>query len=233
MSDWTALVVCEGSSDLALIEAVVAHAGRLRGKSFRVKELKRERDATSGGFETFGWKEVRRWCLRQRHLKQSSGRDEIGQYLALAPADCLLIHLDTDIAEEIHQRDGFAVCPPADRNAHCRHAVGQWLGVHAHKPEIRLILPTHQIETWLLATYDSSPLTPAFGPAEYEAIHNVEAHLLGLGYDEDREKPGRLYKQHALYKDDDRYGPRLCRHLALAAERCPELFRFHAHLATV
>jgi hypothetical protein len=226
MSDWHALVVCEGPSDFALLEAIIGHVGTTLNNNYTARLLKPQYDATSGRHEKNGWTGVRAWCCKARDQKTRPGRDIIGQELFWSRAQCLLIQMDTDIAAEIQKSDAaLPGDPTTDRRGYCWGAVNHWLGIHATKPEVRVVLPTTQIETWLLATHDASPRDPDLSARTFEDIIDVEAHLTALGYPEDREKPGRLYKELELYRKDPRYAARLVKHLTVASTRCPELGR--------
>ncbi|MBF0284913.1 MAG: hypothetical protein HQL51_10695 [Magnetococcales bacterium] len=216
-------VVCEGSSDFALIEGIIADAGKRAGREFRANLLQPQMDATRGGYEPGGWNNVERWCRRNQ------GKRLLGM---LAFASALFIHMDTDIAHEIMQ-DGetFAEGGGVSRRRWCECALNGWLGWSQTAPGVYYVLPTHQIETWLLATYPLSSLQTHFTPPEdenFETIRNVESILLKFGFAEDRDKPGRLYKEFAAYQK--KHLPLLLSNASLARRRCGELDRLFGAL---
>lgn len=207
------LVVCEGSSDFALLEGVIQQAGRNLGENFQAELIAPSPDAT-GSERRFGWSRVKDWC-------QGNHR-RIGAVLTLRPADAFFIHMDTDIAGEI-QQDGeyFSEDTGMDRRRWCECAMNQWIGVA--RSGVHWVLPTYQIETWLLATFDAHTAPPDFAPLldrDYQEIPNVEEWLLKAGFKEDRKRPGRVYKEETLYRKD--YLQTLLNNVERVRRRCAE-----------
>ncbi|WP_298267348.1 hypothetical protein, partial [Geobacter sp.] len=114
------------------------------------------------------------------------------------------------------------------RREWCARGIDLWLGTAKTAINFQYVIPTLQIETWLLATYDPDTFTGLFpeGISDYESITNVESLLLSMGYEEDKEKPGRLYKQKTLFENNVIYVPRLLRYIDKSTARCKELFNF-------
>lgn len=98
------LVVCEGSSDFAILEKAVEAIAERNKIKIRLILQEPQLDATSNKYEKFGYEGVRSWCLHKQSKKRL-GQDLIKVMMAFAQADMLIIHLDGDIAERI-QIDG-------------------------------------------------------------------------------------------------------------------------------
>lgn len=213
------LVVCEGPTDFEIIKKVVETVDP--HEKLELSLLEPVLDATSGGFERYGWGGVERWCRKYAVPPKLSN--------LMAFSDCLLIQLDADIASQINLPNQQMKNSIPGRKAWCGQAIDYWLGVNRKtftKPVVHLV-PAWQMETWLLATYDqrSSPGVFSKPIANYESMKDVEPKLIALGYEEDRNKPGRLFKTQQLYQGH-KYAPRITSHLTPARQRCPELEKF-------
>lgn len=223
------LVVCEGSSDFAIIEGVMKHVASIHGKEIAATLLEPQYDATTGKHDKFGYTQIRAWCKKAAYLKQTKGRDWIGQQLALSKSDFLLIHMDTDIAQNLELNNSFFSGDFKSRRSWCNDSLDSWLGL-AKGCDCHYVLPTWQIESWLLATFDevSSPGVFPTAIADYESIQNVEQKMLLLGYKEDTRKPGRIYKERRLYSENPNHLPRLLNKFSIATSRCDELNNFES-----
>jgi len=228
------LVVCEGSSDFAIIEGVMKHIASIHGTEVEATLLEPQYDATTGKHDKFGYTQIRAWCKKAAYLQQTKGRDWIGQQLTLSKSDFLLIHMDADIAQNLEINNSFFSGDYKSRRSWCNDSLNSWLGL-AKGNDCYYVLPTWQIESWLLATYDeiNSPSVFHSSVADYESIQDVETQLLLLGYQEDSRKPGRIYKERHLYSKDLNYLPRLQNNFSIATSRCDELNRFQSLLTQV
>ncbi len=225
------LVVCEGSSDFAIIEGVMKHIASIHGKTIEATLLEPQYDATTSTHDKFGYTQILAWCKKAAYLKQTKGRDWIGQQLALSKSDFLLIHMDTDIAQNLELNNSFFSGDFKNRRPWCNDSLNSWLG-SAKGSDCHYVLPTWQIESWLLATYDkvNSPSVFHSCVADYESLQDVETLLLRLGYQEDLHKPGRIYKEKSLYAEDPRYLLRLRDNFSIAMSRCDELNNYQSLL---
>jgi len=222
-------VVCEGSSDFAIIKGVMKHIASIQGKKIKATLLEPQYDATTGSHDKFGYTQIRAWCKKADYLKKTKGRDWIGQLLTLSKADFLLIHMDTDIAQELALNGTSFSGDFKHRRLWCNDALDSWLGL-AKGCDCHYVLPTWQIESWLLATFDevSNPGVFPVAIADYESIQDVEQKMLLLGYQEDTRKPGRIYKERRLYSENQSYLSRLLNNYLIAASRCDELKNFES-----
>ena len=219
MADFKCLVVCEGSSDFAIIEGLFEHVSSETGKEFEIVLTEPQLDATGKKHQKFGYEGVKSWCLHKKHKYEQQGVDFIGSMMTLSQADCLLIHLDTDIAERVScSSDANVYNGTGDRRSWCHAAVDYWFGAVKDGQNIIYLLPTYQIESWILATHDLEP-----PETNYERINDAEARMVAMGYKEDNTKPGRLYKEYTLYQKHPDYLNRLIAEIDVASGRCPEL----------
>ncbi|HEY6872365.1 MAG TPA: hypothetical protein VI298_06530 [Geobacteraceae bacterium] len=228
MADFSCIVVCEGSSDFSFIEGIIKHIGSLHNKVFEAILLAPEIDATSGKHQRFGYEGVKNWCKYQSSQFHNFGKNKVGSLLAWHDANLILIHLDADIADKIDINQAQFNGRVKDRRNWCSDALDNWFGVLKDNINYNYIIPTWQIETWLLATFDNitNPVESPVALTDYETILDVESKLLSLGYREDLEKPGRLYKEKNLFATNSKYVPRLLANLPTATSRCSELLNF-------
>lgn len=230
MPEIRCLVICEGSSDFAFIDGVIRQITKKRNIMVDTILIKPELDATSGRtiYERFGYKGVENWCRKQLAMLRARGRSEIGTLAAFHNADIVLVHLDADIADSLDINDTKFVGGIKDRRNWCATALDNWLGIVKSQANVKYVIPTVQIETWLLSTFDnnSNPEIFSVSITDYEQIEDVENLLLKLAYHEDTEKPGRLYKERNLFETDSKYVPRLVNDLDKASSRCSELALF-------
>ncbi|MBF0610943.1 MAG: hypothetical protein G8345_09020 [Magnetococcales bacterium] len=223
------LVVCEGSSDFALIEGILLEAGERLKTSFKAELIAPSPDATRDEDKKHGWSQVKNWCRNySRHM---------GSILALKPAHGYFIQMDTDIAELIHQDgEGYQPSCGLTRRRWCECAMQQWLAA-ARLPThaLHLLLPTYRIENWLLAAYADQLPSQKFTPPvhnDYETLQETDTWLLQVGFKEDREKPGKIYKEETLYRE--KHLPTLLKNRTLIQQRCSEFNYFqtllHSHI---
>ena len=195
------LLVCEGGTDIPILQAIAAAHGH------EVRTLAPSLDATSGRYERFGWGRVVAWCENNQRRAQ--------MYLAFSNAELLLLHVDTDVAEQI---DGNFAAKGLSRRDCCEARLNVALGVGQMPPFCHYVLPTMAIETWLLALHDNQghPQTFATQLSDYESYSDPESMLVSIGY---QQKNGRLLKSVALY---ERYAEDLAANLPLVRRRCAE-----------
>ncbi|MFA5181502.1 MAG: hypothetical protein WC405_09310 [Syntrophales bacterium] len=239
------LVVCEGGTDFVFLEGIINYIGNSSGRSFDIQMLSPQIDATTGHAERQGWTKVKSWCIL--HGKKSpdellaldketravvSRRNWEG-LLIMSGADLLLVHLDTDIAGEIdnnfdHTKEHRRDC--------CERNLNLWLGILSIEPNCKYVLPTYAIETWLLATYDSSSAAMIFSatPEDYELIDDFEDKLIAIGYASKlKASRRRLVKKASRYKNNDMYLPRLLTHITNVQLRCKELLYFMSLIQSI
>lgn len=232
MPDLRCIVVCEGSSDFPFINSIIQYVAGLNNKTAEAILLAPDVDAT-GKYEKFGYEGVKRWCKYNLNQYQQFGRNKIGSLLAWHSADLLLIHMDADIADRIELDGVYFNGQIADRKNWCSRSLDSWLGVIKASVDINYVIPTFQIESWLLATFDnlSNPEVFPVAISNYETISDVETKLLALKYGEDKEKPGRLYKEKNLFETNPNYAKRLLANIDIASSRCSELADFQRLIA--
>lgn len=139
--------VTEGPTDKIVVEGLIAHW--LAGEDFISRQVQPPSSAYTEGLDTnlsTGWKGVRDWCEGKRS-GGPAGRDE-----TLGQADCLIIHVDADVATDTDfKTPSFAgPCPPA-QNA-C-----DWIRDHLTSllggilpPNVVLCIPSQDLEAWVL-----------------------------------------------------------------------------------
>lgn len=214
--------VTEGPTDKIVIEGLIDHW--LSGEDFIPRYIQPPSSAYAEGLDTNlsdGWKGVRDWCAGKR-TGGPAGRDE-----ALEQADCLIIHIDADVATDPDfKTPAFnGPCPPA-RNAcdwirnHLISLLGEIL-----PPNVVLCIPSYDLEAWLLCALHpevadenqpvecrESPETLLFQRPPYRLV---------------RRKDGRLRKVTERYKRSLSAivkGWIYC--TAGESPRCPEALRF-------
>lgn len=224
MAEKICLLVCEGETDIYVVEALAAHFSST-DTSLQMLALAPQHDATSGTYPALGFGGVLNWC--------AANREKIALLLDFRGASALLVQMDTDIAQQAH--------PECVRQGHsarqCCHAkLNEKLVVVAEPPRCPYILPTQNTETWLLAGHHYSVLDKQLkAVADYETIADTEQHLIALGFKSKRgankqaprkldKKPARKYKK---------YATQLCDNLPVARQRCAELDRLCTVLETI
>lgn len=119
-------VVCEGPTDIPIIEKILDRIGRKTHKSITKNVLHPEQDATSGRFEAWGWTNINKWCEKYSCNQSSTSTTPSNSiayrmnmdvtklnarfqtshatwksFIKLGGHRALIIVMDTDIAEEI------------------------------------------------------------------------------------------------------------------------------------
>jgi len=217
-------LVCEGSSDVAVITSVMTEVARGAGVALEVHHEYPQRDATSGRWDRVGWTNVRSWCKREA-ARYRKGRATIASKLAFLEADAIFIHLDGDVSallsSALSQKltaDGIT-----GRLDRCAAAILAWLEEDALKALTRPVIAVMQTETWLLATFPSGESPLQDSPADLDAVSDVERRLLTAGYAPNSHNPSRMLKSYDLYLTNDAYTPRLIAHLDAAVQQSNSL----------
>jgi hypothetical protein len=188
----TIYFVTEGVTDQIILESLVE---RWMGNAdFAIRliqppssEYARELDSLLSQ----GWKGVTAWCSGKYGAQ---GRDEV-----LRRADCLIVHVDADVATDPDFRNPpFAgLCPPAsDACDWVRKHLSTLLGTASH-PYVVFCVPSKDIEAWVLCA-----LLPEVADrhAPVECRNDPAALLVERTYNLVRRKDGRLRKNTSNYR---------------------------------
>lgn len=139
--------VTEGITDQIVIRGLIAKW--LNGKDFVPRYIQPPTSAYAEGLDSNlsnGWKGVVAWCSGRRP-KGPAGRDE-----ALKRADCLVIHLDADIATDPEFFDppiGLGRPTPNDAAEWVREKTLEMLPPDAHH-KVLLCVPAQDLEAWII-----------------------------------------------------------------------------------
>ena len=154
--------VVEGKTDLIVLDALVERF--LGTDDYQANEIQPPSSAFTNhqGPLGGGWHGVLRWCELVGATAGGAAND-----IALANCDCLIIHLDADIAleSELAPLALPAPCPPAKETcdnirAHLRALLGGSL-----PPKVVLCVPAQCTEAWVFAALHSREAAP-FAPLE-------------------------------------------------------------------
>ncbi len=207
-------------------------------------------DETSGKRERGGWGKVCSWCKKNGVPQEAQMSEEertsltangvnldnlphptappaprLETILAFRAPKGIIIHLDSDIAEQISGLDVSFTNSGTNRKEYCRDAIMTWLGMPEDR-QILFVVATYCIETWFLATHDHVTDPQIFSDPvdDYEAIADVIEKLLALGYqDYTDETRNRTVDKAALTKGESK--ERFRRELFTVERRCEELQR--------
>ncbi|MBU0968658.1 MAG: hypothetical protein KKA54_20025 [Proteobacteria bacterium] len=215
--------VTEGPTDQIVIEGLIDYW--LGGEDFIPRYIQPPSSAYADGLDTNlsdGWKGVRDWCVGKR-MGGPAGRDE-----ALKQADCLIVHIDADVATDPDFKTPLfkGPCPPA-KNA-CdwiRNHLTSLLGGEFLPPNVVLCVPSQDLETWVLCALhpevadENLPIECRENPGML--LVQRRPHRLV------RRKGGRLRKETAKYKNSLLAIVKGWVHCtAGVSSRCPEAIRF-------
>ena len=188
------LLVCEGPTDILVIDKIAEKISQDIKKTIEIQELSPQKDATSKRYPNHGWEEVRKWCRiygktidsNDNPFAQLVKRRNWEALIKASNADGLIIQLDTDIVEYItdltYRYEGTT---KQSRKRFATNAILDWLGIDNIVDELYLLLSTRSTETWLLATHDRSEnvfsnLPNSFDFEEIENIINLLCSINGL-----------------------------------------------------
>ncbi|DAB39180.1 MAG: hypothetical protein A2023_06060 [Sulfuricurvum sp. GWF2_44_89] len=162
------LLVSEGPTDFLVISEISKRISLNTGKKIEIRALAPQKDATTGRYDDFGWKEVRRWCkLYGKNIDPTlnsleafaARRKNWMAEIAISGANGLIIQMDTDIVDEITD-----VLPPYSGSTKraqkhfCNKAFLTWLGESIKPSNLYFLHSVHSTENWVLATHDRTEL---------------------------------------------------------------------------
>jgi hypothetical protein len=193
--------VTEGLTDQTVLQGLVERW--LGGEDFTPNRIQPPSSAYAEGLDSNlseGWKGVLAWCAGKR-TDGPAGRDE-----ALRQADCLIIHIDADVATDpVFLAPPFnGLCPPASHAAdwvrqNLKTALGGMLPAN-----VVLCVPAQDLETWVLT-------------ALHPEIADVHAPI------ECRPEPGALLIQRKPYRLIRRNDGRLRKDVSKYRTALPEI----------
>lgn len=177
-------IVAEGPTDqLVIKELVNAYLAAQSSKEFEIDFVGEQpsADRTSGG----GWGMVYKWCL----MNPPSERDAIYFGTGLfandmdnLSCDGLLIHMDSDICEEIGDKMNISAVPSKDasptvRGAFIKQVLEGWLWPdQTARNDKHIIAPAVEaIEAWLVAGLSNEDIDP-------ESNHDIQKRLAELDH---------------------------------------------------
>jgi hypothetical protein len=218
--------VTEGETDQIILEELIAQW--LGGQDFISRRIQPPSSDYAEDLDSNlskGWKGVLAWCAGQRQMGDS-GRDE-----AIKNADCLVIHVDADVALEKDFKDPICQqpCPP-ESNA-CNW-VRDELNVHFDgviPNNVVLCVPAQDLEAWILTALHPDT-ADGFAPIECR----LEPGALLIPHKLTRKKDGKLRKVTSEYKSKLSSiikGWHNC--TSTNPPRCPEALRFEVEARRV
>ncbi|HRD72544.1 MAG TPA: hypothetical protein PK027_09425 [Aquimonas sp.] len=200
MSDPRIALICEGCTDLIIIEAALK---AVLQRPFVLTQLQPEPTRQEMGG---GWGGVFKWCQEFRRR----GADSIEMDPTLSQFDLVIIHLDADVAGKQYADCGPAVAqaaaalqglpceqacpPPLNTVAALEVVLLSWLGIAAVGPMSLLCIPSKASDAWLAA---------AKLPAGHALLNGLECHpnlevaLSQLPIGQRIRKAVREYRSHA------------------------------------
>jgi hypothetical protein len=202
MSDLRIALVCEGDTDLVIIEAALK---AVQGRTFVLTKLQPEATRPILGS---GWTGVLKWCdaAGQRHAGSLDTDPSLGNF------DLLIIHLDVDVAGASYVNAGPAIvanaleksweplpcaqpCPPVGNScARLTTVLHSWLARATVGTKTVLCLPAQSSGTWLAVA--TLPVGHAL-LASAECNVNLESALSQLPLALRIKKQVREYRTHA------------------------------------
>lgn len=236
------LLVAEGPTDFVIIKHIARKISAESGNDVTIIEMSPSKDATSGTYPPHGWGGVKNWCKKYSRHKKAQELSQLAPMarqmlqrlnwpalIALNRADGIIIQLDTDIAH--HLNDPLVYPAGTSRRAHCESSIVLWLNESSVPDEMYLVLSSHAIETWILATHDPAEEIFKDLPSgfNYEQVSDVEARLVTLGYSSYSEKGTRRLRK-SPSSTYERHGALVADKLNEVRSRCSEADAFCAHL---
>lgn len=213
--------VVEGATDFIVLDAIVE---RLLGTSDYV--YTRRQPPTSAVVEDHeslseGWKGVLKWCEIMTAAPGGFAEN------ALENCDCLIIHIDADIANErdLAPHDLSAPCPPAkDACDQIRNHLTALLGGNL-PAKVVLCVPAQCTEAWVIAALHPD-LVATYDPIECRK----EPHRLLIQQSDRlvRVKAGKPKKQTENYRE---VAPRIAARWPDVVAACGEAKRFEEEFA--
>ena len=163
MGDKLYLLVCEGPTDILVIDKIAKKISEDINTTIRIRELSPQKDATTNRYPSHGWKEVRRWCkvygktidVDDNPFAILAQKKNWKTLLKTSNAHGLIIQMDTDIVQYITDlTPNYRGTTKNERKRFAKKAILNWLGEDTLPTEIYLLLSTTSTETWILATHD-------------------------------------------------------------------------------
>jgi hypothetical protein len=211
--------VTEGETDQIILEELIAQW--LGGQDFISRRIQPPSSDYAEDFDSNlskGWKGVLGGCMGQRQMG-NSGRDE-----AIKNADCLVIHIDADVAQDQDFKDPICQqpCPPASNACNW---IRDELTLHFDgeiPSNVVLCVPAQDLEAWILTALHPDT-ADRFAPIECRQDPSTLLMIDKLT----RRKDGKLRKITSEYKrqlSSIVKGWRNC--TSTNPPRCPEAVRF-------
>lgn len=189
--------VTEGKTDKFVIQALIEKW--IGDQDFLVRHVQPPTSAYVEGLDTNlseGWKGVLDWCKGGRP-NGPAGRNE-----ALRLADCLIVHMDADVAFDADFKSPpFATFPPVDHDGQCswvQNELRQFFDESALE-KILFCIPAQDLEAWIVAALhpemaiEHNPIERRVEPAAL-LVQKAPHRLV-------RRKEGKLKKQADKYED--------------------------------
>jgi len=226
------LLVCEGPTDILVIDKIAKKISENISNSVNIREISPQKDATTNRYPNHGWEAVKRWCkLYGRSIVETGDplidfaakRKSWKAELAISQANGLIIQIDTDIVQYITDLiPNYSGTTKKSRKSFAKKAILNWLGETTKPDEIYLLLSTTSTETWILATHDriESVFNDLPNDFDFEDIENVIERLFTLGYASYIDSQGK----EKLSKSDYRpYAQKIIDHLDKVRLECEEV----------
>ncbi|MFZ1641470.1 MAG: hypothetical protein WAV07_08540 [Candidatus Contendobacter sp.] len=187
--------VTEGRTDQIVIQGLIEQW--LGKEDFTVSRIQPPSSAYAEGLDSNlseGWKGVLAWCSGQR-MVGPAGRDE-----AFRQADCLIVHMDADVASDPDFKSPTfnGPCPPAGNACDwVRDHLTALLGGDLHSNAV-LCVPAQDMEAWVLCALhpdvadDNAPIECRQEPGAL-LVQRTPYRLV-------RRKDGRLKKEAIKYQ---------------------------------
>jgi len=193
MADKLYLLVCEGYTDILVIDKIAKKISEDIDDRVVIRELSPQKDATTNRYPSHGWEEVRRWCkvygktidVDDNPFAMLAQKKNWRALVKTSKAHGLIIQMDTDIVQYITDIiPNYSGSTKDSRKNFAQKSILSWLGEITVPNEIYLLLSTQSTENWLLATHDRVESIFSDLPAnfDYEDIVDVIERLLALGY---------------------------------------------------
>jgi len=237
MSDKIYLLVCEGPTDIQVIDKITKKISTQINDNIIVRELAPQRDKTTKRYPNHGWEEVRRWCklygksdfTDENPFAKLAQQKNWQALVSAAGAEGLIIQMDTDIAQYIEDiMPTFSQSTKKARKTFCEKSILKWLGLSSIPENIYLLLSTYSTETWILATHDrvESVFKDLEKDFDYECISDSIERLISLGYNsyiDEYTGKEKLSKDLHVYSA---YSNKIVNNLLKVRSECEEVEKF-------
>jgi hypothetical protein len=216
--------VVEGTTDFIVLDALIEKF--LGGIDYVPRQIQpptseyTDNQGTLGG----GWKGVLRWCAQT-----GTSPGGFAKSLPLLNCDCLVIHVDADIAAEVELQsyDLTAPCPSAKDTCDKIHAYLTNLIGNPLPSKVVLCIPAQCTEAWVFAALHPDLITN-FQPIECRS--EPETLLIGKPDKLVRDKDGRARKEPQRYTNA---ANRIAKGWSHTIAICSEAYRFETDCRAV